>query len=34
MKAAGLPSAARDVEGVIDMMLDATLKFRDQRIAE
>jgi Fic family protein len=34
MEAAALPSADRDVEGVVDMMLDATQKFKDQLTAE
>ena len=34
MEAAGLPSTDRDVEGVVDMMLDATQQFKDQLTAE
>jgi Fic family protein len=34
MQAAALPPADRNVEGVVDMMLDATQKFRDQLTAE
>jgi Fic family protein len=34
MEAAGLPSADRDVEGVVEMMLDATPKFGDRLTGE
>jgi Fic family protein len=34
IEAAALPPADRDVEGVVEMMLDATQKFKDQLTAE
>jgi Fic family protein len=34
MEAAALPSTDRDVEGVVEMMLDATQKFRDRLTTE
>jgi Fic family protein len=34
MEAAGVPSADRDVEGVVEMMLDATQKFGDRLTAD
>src|SRR6201747_2413341 len=34
MEAAALPPADRNVEGVVEMMLDATQKFKDQLTAE